>query len=89
MKNWLFSNQTRKYEQSVRKTPDFLTKAQRLGLTKAQRLGLANTQRPDFASTQRPDFASTQRYDCRSSNGQIRRVLGLTQSEVDSLFPEK
>ena len=57
----------------MKKTPDFLTKAQRLCL----------------ASTQRPDFARTQRYDCRSSNGQIRRVLGLTQSEVDSLFPEK
>ena len=26
-------------------------------------------------------------YDYRCSNGQLRRVIGLTQYEVDTLFP--
>lgn len=34
------------------------------------------------------DLARTLHYDYRSSNGQIRRVLGLGQYEVDSLFPK-
>lgn len=33
------------------------------------------------------DLARTLRYKYRSSNGQIRRVLGLSQYEVDALFP--
>lgn len=28
-------------------------------------------------------------YDYRCSNGQLRRVIGLTQYEVDTLFPLK
>ena len=43
----------------------------------------------DLTKAQRLDLARTLRYDYRSSNGQIRRVLGLTQFEVDSLFPGK
>lgn len=41
----------------------------------------------DLSKAQRLDLARTLHYDYRSSNGQIRRVLGLTQYEVDSLFP--
>ncbi|MGM9740521.1 MAG: hypothetical protein ACI3ZP_07950 [Candidatus Cryptobacteroides sp.] len=44
----------------------------------------------DFNSitkAQKLDLARTLRYDFRSSNGQIRRLLGLTQYEVDSMFP--
>ena len=33
------------------------------------------------------DLARTLRHKYRSSNGQIRRVLGLSQYEVDALFP--
>ena len=41
----------------------------------------------DLPKAQKMDIARTLHYDFRSSNGQIRRVLGLTQYEVDSLFP--
>lgn len=41
----------------------------------------------DLSKAQRLDVARTLHYDYRSSNGQIRRVLGLTQYEVDNLFP--
>lgn len=41
----------------------------------------------DLSKAQIQDLARTLRYKFRSSNGQIRRVLGLTQYEVDSLFP--
>lgn len=41
----------------------------------------------ELTKAQRLDLARTLHYDYRSSNGQIRRVLGLTQYEVDSLFP--
>ena len=41
--------------------------------------GLSNAQKLDLARTLHNEF--------RSSNGQIRRLLRLTQYEVDSLFP--
>lgn len=41
----------------------------------------------DLTKDQRLELARTMRYEYRSSNGQIRRTLGLTQYEVDSLFP--
>lgn len=41
----------------------------------------------DLTKSQRFDLARKLRYDFRSSNGQIRRVLGLSQYEIDSLFP--
>lgn len=41
----------------------------------------------DITSTQKLDLARKLRKDFRSSNGQIRRILGLTQYEVDSMFP--
>lgn len=40
-----------------------------------------------LTAAQRLDLARTLHYDYHSSNGQIRRILGLTQFEVDSLFP--
>ena len=46
---------------------------------------LASTK--DLTEAQRIDLARTLHYDYRSSNGQIRRILGLSQYEVDSLFP--
>ena len=36
----------------------------------------------------RLDLARTLHYDFRCSNGQLRRVIGLTQYEVDALFPK-
>lgn len=41
----------------------------------------------ELTGAQRLELARSLHYDYRSSNGQIRRVLGLTQYEVDSLFP--
>lgn len=41
----------------------------------------------ELSKAQRLDLARTLHYDFHSSNGQIRRALGLTQYEVDSLFP--
>lgn len=41
----------------------------------------------ELTKPQRFDLARKLRYDFRSSNGQIRRVLGLSQYEIDSLFP--
>ena len=41
----------------------------------------------DLTKPQRFDLARKLRYEFRSSNGQIRRVLGLSQYEIDSLFP--
>lgn len=41
----------------------------------------------DLSKAQKLDLARTLHYDFRSSNGQIRRVLGLSQYEMNSLFP--
>lgn len=41
----------------------------------------------DLTKAQKIELARTMHYDFRSTNGQIRRVLGLTQYEVDSIFP--
>ncbi len=41
----------------------------------------------DLTRPQKFDLARKLRYEFRSSNGQIRRVLGLSQYEIDSLFP--
>ncbi len=41
----------------------------------------------DLTKSQKFELARKLRFEFRSSNGQIRRVLGLSQYEVDSLFP--
>lgn len=41
----------------------------------------------DLAKPQKIDVARKLRYDFRASNGQICRVLGLSQYEIDSIFP--
>lgn len=41
----------------------------------------------DLSKAQKLDLARKLHFNYRSSNGQIRRTLGLTQYEVDSLFP--
>ena len=38
------------------------------------------------SNAQKLDLARTLHYDYRSSNGQIRHVLGLNQYDVDQLF---
>lgn len=40
----------------------------------------------ELSNAQKFDLARTLHYDYRSSNGQIRRVLGLSQYDVDQLF---
>lgn len=41
----------------------------------------------DLSKAQKLDLARKLHYNYRSSNGQIRRMLNLTQYEVDTLFP--
>lgn len=41
----------------------------------------------DLSKAQKMDLARSLHYNFRSSNGQIRRILGISQYEVDSLFP--
>lgn len=41
----------------------------------------------ELTKGQRLDLARTLHYEFQSSNGQIRRVLGLSQYEIDSMFP--
>lgn len=41
----------------------------------------------DLTRPQKLDLAKKLHYDFRSSNGQIRRVLALSQYDVDALFP--
>lgn len=41
----------------------------------------------ELSRAQRLDLARTLHYDYRSSNGQIRRMLGLSEYEANSLFP--
>lgn len=41
----------------------------------------------NLSQAQKLDFARILHFDFRSSNGQIRRILGLSQYEVDCLFP--
>ena len=42
-----------------------------------------------LSNAQRYDLARTLHFEYRSSNGQIRRVLGLGEYEVNQLFPIK
>ena len=41
----------------------------------------------DLTKAQKTDIARILHYDYHSSNGQIRRVIGLSQYEIDSMFP--
>ena len=41
----------------------------------------------DLTKAQKEDLARTLHFEYRSSNGQIRRTLGLSQYDVDALFP--
>ena len=43
--------------------------------------------RSQLSRAQKLDVARSLHFDYRSSNGQIRRVLGLSQYELDELFP--
>ncbi len=41
----------------------------------------------ELKKSQKHDLARTLHYDFRSSNGQIRRVLNISQYEIDAMFP--
>ena len=56
-------------------------------VTKIVKSGYGLNALKDLSKAQKLDLARKLHYDYRSSNGQIRRTLGLTQYEVDSLFP--
>jgi hypothetical protein len=67
---------------------EFLTDTELFGqLSRILRERYKRTSLRDLTNAQKHDFARCLHYDFCSSNGQIRRVLGLTQYEVDSLFP--
>ena len=56
-------------------------------VTKIVKSGYGLNALKDLSKAQKLDLARKLHYDYRSSNGQIRRTVGLTQYEVDSLFP--
>ena len=56
-------------------------------VTKIVKSGYGLNALKDLSKAQKLDLARKLHYDYRSSNGQIRRTLGLAQYEVDSLFP--
>ena len=67
---------------------EFLTDTElfaRLSLSLRSDYGVSSIK--ELSKSQKLDIARKLRYDFRSSNGQIRRVLGLSQYEIDSLFP--
>ncbi len=67
---------------------EFLTDAElftRLGSLVRTDYGVSTIK--DLSKSQKFDLARRLRIKFRSSNGQIRRVLGLSQYDVDSLFP--
>ena len=47
----------------------------------------SNSSFKDLSKVQKLELARTMHYEYRISNGQLRRILNLTQYEVDSLFP--
>lgn len=56
-------------------------------ITKILKDGYGTNSLKALSKPQKLDIARKLRRDFRSSNGQIRRVLGLPQYEVDNLFP--
>lgn len=59
----------------------------------SQTIKICNTMYPgirirDLDKTRKAEIARKLHYEIHCSNGQIRRVLGLSQFEVDSLFPK-
>ena len=56
-------------------------------IIKLLRTGYGVTSLKELSKQQKFDIAKKLHFDFRSSNGQIRRVLGITQYEIDSLFP--
>lgn len=67
---------------------DFLTDTELFAqLSNVLQNRYGNSKVNNLTRAQKMDVARTLRYDFKSSNGQIRRLLGLTQYEVDSLFP--
>lgn len=67
---------------------DFLTDTELFAqLSNVLQNRYGNSKVNNLTRAQEMDVARTLRYDFKSSNGQIRRLLGLTQYEVDSLFP--
>lgn len=56
-------------------------------LCKLLRTTYGVTSPKELTKQQKYDIAKKLHFDFRSSNGQIRRVLGITQYEIDTLFP--
>ena len=87
---WMVSKDVEAYEEIAKDLDDgeFLTDNELFTqLWKYVRSAYDISSLKELSQAQKMDLAKRLRYDCRSSNGQIRRVLGLPQYEVDSLFP--
>lgn len=56
-------------------------------LSRILKMSYGITSSRDLSNAQRLDLARTLHFKYRSSNGQIRRLLNLSQSELDVLFP--
>jgi len=87
---WMVSKDVEAYEEIAKDLDDgeFLTDNELFTqLWKYVRSAYDISSLKELSQAQKIDLAKRLRYDYRSSNGQIRRVLGLSQYEVDSLFP--
>lgn len=87
---WMVSKDVEAYEEIAKDLDDgeFLTDNELFTqLWKYVRSAYDISSLKELSQAQKMDLAKRLRYDYRSSNGQIRRVLGLSQYEVDSLFP--
>ena len=56
-------------------------------VVKILKSGYSSNSLRDLTLAQKQDLARKLKSDYRSSNGQIRRILGLSQYEIDSMFP--
>ena len=87
---WMVSKDVEAYEEIAKDLDDgeFLTDTELFTqLWKYVKSAYGVSSLKELSQAQKIDLAKRLRYDYRSSNGQIRRVLGLSQYEVDSLFP--
>lgn len=67
---------------------EFLSDAELFDIVSAKVRSMYNVAKiSSLTSAQRLDIAKSLHYEYKSSNGQIRRILGISQFEVDSLFP--
>ncbi len=87
---YMISKNIEAYEKLAAELDDgeFLTDSELFSqVVKILKAGYAANSLRDLTTAQKLDLARKLRNEYRSSNGQIRRILGISQYEVDSMFP--